>query len=131
MRIKTSELEGLPLNWAVASYCDKHVSLGDIIWGNYAPSTNWAQGGPIIQREKLTVMHDDDWKFDPTDPEDNGERWMANTNDAYYESTTYGPTPLIAAMRCYVAAKLGETVELPATLLSVSEQRALKFKLEK
>lgn len=25
----------------------------------------------------------------------------------------YGPTPLIAAMRCYVASKLGEEVEIP------------------
>jgi hypothetical protein len=28
----------------------------------------------------------------------------------------YGPTPLIAAMRCYVAAKLGDTVEIPEDL---------------
>jgi hypothetical protein len=28
----------------------------------------------------------------------------------------YGPTPLIAAMRCYVASKLGDEVELPEEL---------------
>jgi hypothetical protein len=25
----------------------------------------------------------------------------------------YGPTPLIAAMRCYVASKMGDEIELP------------------
>jgi hypothetical protein len=30
----------------------------------------------------------------------------------------YGPTPLIAAMRCYVASKLGDEVEIPAELLT-------------
>jgi hypothetical protein len=29
----------------------------------------------------------------------------------------YGITPLIAAMRCYVASKLGDEVEIPAGLL--------------
>lgn len=30
----------------------------------------------------------------------------------------YGPTPLIAAMRCYVASKLGDEVEIPEELLT-------------
>lgn len=29
----------------------------------------------------------------------------------------YGPTPLIAAMRCFVASKLGDEVEVPDELL--------------
>ena len=33
---------------------------------------------------------------------------------AYCEQS--GDTPLIAAMRCYVASKLGDTVELPEEL---------------
>jgi hypothetical protein len=28
-----------------------------------------------------------------------------------------GPTPLVAAMRCYVASKLGDTVEIPDDLV--------------
>ncbi len=28
-----------------------------------------------------------------------------------------GPTPLIAAMRCYVASKLGDEVDIPEELL--------------
>ena len=27
-----------------------------------------------------------------------------------------GPTPLIAAMRCYVASKLGDEIEIPTEL---------------
>jgi hypothetical protein len=39
------------------------------------------------------------------------------TNATRTESYTLdGPTPLIAAMRCYVASKLGDEVELPEEL---------------
>lgn len=31
-------------------------------------------------------------------------------------SELIGPTPLIAAMRCYVASKLGDNVEIPEKL---------------
>jgi hypothetical protein len=103
--MKTNELTGAALDWAVASYADKHVTLGDIHWGNYAPSTNWAQGGPIIERERIQLR---------TAIEGNG--WSAN---AWYKNTTYfedGATPLIAAMRCYVASKMGDEVEIPKEL---------------
>jgi hypothetical protein len=33
-----------------------------------------------------------------------------------YISESEGPTPLIAAMRCYVASKLGDEVEIPSEL---------------
>lgn len=121
--MKTNELTGAALDWAVAK-CEgrqepevvDNFAVAWYTWGNTHYSTDWAQGGPIIERERLTVMYDDDWKFDPTDPEDNGERWMANTNDVYYEPTAYGPTPLIAAMRCYVASKLGDDIDIPEEL---------------
>ena len=29
---------------------------------------------------------------------------------------TFGPTPLIAAMRCYVSGKLGDEVDIPEEL---------------
>ena len=32
-----------------------------------------------------------------------------------------GPTPLIAAMRCYVASKLGDEVEVPVELQGGAE----------
>jgi hypothetical protein len=68
-------------------------------------STNWAQGGPIIERERISV-----WA--------RGNEWAAESfipNAQGHEQT--GPTPLIAAMRCYVASKLGDEIEIPEELM--------------
>jgi hypothetical protein len=64
------------------------------------PSTDWSQGGPIIERERISITHQ-------------VGRWAAQTDDDLF---AYGPTPLIAAMRCYVASKLGDEVEIPEEL---------------
>jgi hypothetical protein len=96
MKIKTSELTGAALDWAVAE-CE-NVYCFD---GSYTPSTNWSQGGPIIEREwiDLHCVNDSLWEAECPAP---GGLAMQN-----------GPTPLIAAMRCYVASKLGDEVEIP------------------
>lgn len=113
MKIKTSELTGAALDWAVAK-CERAGvtgidNEGDIrIAGNgkYTPSTNWSQGGPIIEREGLSLT--------PWYREKHLVEWTAKkTGSAYIES---GPTPLIAAMRCRVASKLGDEVEIPEEL---------------
>jgi hypothetical protein len=70
----------------------------------WEPSTNWAQGGPIIEREMLEIG-----AHEPKDIE-----WVAR--DYWKENTMTGPTPLIAAMRCYVASKLGDDIEIPEEL---------------
>lgn len=119
MKIKTSDLTGTALDWAVGYIMGEKLHILDrqIVWPeDYSPSTDWAQGGPLIEREKLTLTYDDDWKYDPTDPEDNGERWMATNGDVYDSPCQYGATPLIAAMRCYVSFKLGDEVEIPEEL---------------
>ena len=64
-------------------------------------SKDWAQGGPIIERE-LIAIHGD---------------WKATLGEGTYE----GPTPLIAAMRCYVASKLGAEVDVPELLQGESK----------
>ena len=99
--MKTSDLTGAALDWAVTK-CegfDHKVTSNE--WGLWGWATDWAQGGPIIERERLDV-----YGFD-------GERWCANDN---LRATQYGDTPLIAAMRCYVASKLGDEVEIPEEL---------------
>jgi hypothetical protein len=66
MMLKTSELRGAALDWAVAlieypewkeqGYLE--VFPHDLSFDDgttYAPSTDWAQGGPIIEREKLCI----------------------------------------------------------------------------
>jgi len=72
---------------------------------DYSPSTNWVQGGPIIEREKITPQYMDRgyWRA-----------WTEVGEKAH--KVAYGPTPLIAAMRCYVASRLGDEVELPEEL---------------
>jgi hypothetical protein len=98
--MKTNELIGTALDWAVAKAI-----------GEYKPtavpsySTNWAQGGPIIEREGITVSYGS-----PV----TGLEWMAC--DRGSTNIQHGPTYLIAAMRCYVASKLGDDVDIPKEL---------------
>lgn len=73
----------------------------------FQPSTDWAIAGPIIEREGMDILHDisGQW-FAYAGRDENQER------DFHH----YGPTPLIAAMRAFIAAKLGPTVEIPEEL---------------
>jgi hypothetical protein len=115
MKLKTSELTGAALDWAVAR-CEGIVwEQGDLDAGEYgpgfAPATDWEQGGPIIEREKIAVRFEPEchWLFAPPEA-----TWLANYNGV---GEWHGPTPLIAAMRCYVASKLGDKVDVPEELL--------------
>lgn len=79
----------------------------DDFYTGYSPSTNWAQGGPLIEREGVNLrMHTG------TDKQPIAFVWVNHT-PAHREQ---GPTPLIAAMRCYVASKLGDEIEVPEEL---------------
>jgi hypothetical protein len=113
--MKVSELQGAALDWAVAlieypewkeqGYLE--VFPHDLSFDDgttYAPSTDWAQGGPIIEREGICIGSGMDA---PT--------WYANKGLGKYHQ--FGLTPLIAAMRCYVASKLGDEVEVPDELM--------------
>ena len=104
--MKTNELTGAALDWAVAK-CEG-LCEGDFAWyydrrDTFNYSTNWAQGGPIIEREKITLRIWED--------EDYVNAYITDTKD-WLE----GPTPLIAAMRCYVASRLGRKIYLPEEL---------------
>lgn len=111
MKIRVSELKGAALDWAVAK-CEG-LCEGDFAWyydrrDTFKYSTDWAQGGPIIEREGINL---DNYGKNP--------RWSAWTPAPDRESgeaQAYGPTPLIAAMRCFVASKLGDEVEVPDEL---------------
>jgi len=125
--MKTCELIGPALDWAVAKarglrleydyqYTEEKFFQG---WWQCGPchwqplpkySSDWAQGGPIIEREhielgtqyylKMAVML---------------TRAVMHTGaNSLYQ---LGPTPLIAAMRCYVASKLGDNVDVPEELV--------------
>jgi hypothetical protein len=75
----------------------------EFVEDEFEPSENWADGGPIIEREKIGLKYTE-----------RGMEFVAWVNGEL--STVhdhYGPTPLIAAMRCYVASKMGDEIELP------------------
>jgi hypothetical protein len=115
--MKTNELTGHALNWAVSQVegIDHDTAILNITIGDdngwFLDYLTWAQGGPIIEREIISVSHDTAGR---------SVEWAAWTpapirDEA--EAFGYGPTPLIAAMRCYVASKLGDEVEIPDELL--------------
>ena len=101
--MKTSELTGAALDWAVAKIeYTNPVTIGsstlmvfkDVPF-DYHPSTNWAQGGVIIEREGIST-----WVFDDV-------TWKAeNPFTSGVDQVFEGSTPLIAAMRCFVASRL-------------------------
>ena len=116
--MKTIELTGATLDWGVAfalygeqaHYIYKHNA------GFHRYSTDWAQGGPIIEREGIDVFCNV-----PTNPQHPDPAWRGSWKACYHRmgfgtAPSYGPTPLIAAMRCLVCSKLGDTVELPKEL---------------
>jgi hypothetical protein len=125
-RIKISEVQGPVLDWLVG------VALGrtDITFDDFdelgmgcvqaepdpfmnysrcwAPSRYWQQGGPILDREKITLSslfwEKDGWKA-----------WKWKDHDAAFDH--FGPTMLIAGLRCFLASRLGEYAEVPEELL--------------
>lgn len=148
MKIKTNELTGLALDWAVEEALDDHNTppggcygcrffeeragcddIHCICWHDksYDPyewpssaeelyehcpinaltpepySSNWRYGGPIIESKRIQLT-----------PGATLEPWMAMSDDCH--TIRFGHRPLIAAMRCYVASKLGDEVEVPEEL---------------
>lgn len=113
--MRTSELQGAALDWAVAK-CEGVINGGDldigfVLEGGYTPSTDWAQGGPIIEREEIGVQ---------CIPAGTRKGWWALVTSRFHDRSIpdeiHGDTPLIAAMRCYVASKLGDEVDVPEAL---------------
>lgn len=132
-KIKTSELTGVALAWAVAkaeSLTEKRIKMfsgnecppfiyvrrphgksvtlakADALFDNgasgyYHPHTSWGLGGPLIEREGISLTPPGGTAF-----------WMAQKNG----HLLHGSTPLIAACRCLVASKLGDKVDVPEEL---------------
>lgn len=67
----------------------------------FLPSSEWARGGPIIERSDVSIeKHAQDYSTAD-------EPWYAECGWAW----SIGATPLIAAMRAYVVSKLGNEVK--------------------
>ena len=129
MKTKTNELIGPALDWAVAE-SEGNVRLqydsreGLIIcnilgWIPYRPSVAWAQGGPIIEREMIDLRKIYNNGLPNANPYDcwKAEIIFRDGKLVAGDLFAYGPTPLVAALRCYVSSVLGEEVEVPDELL--------------
>lgn len=126
MKLKTKYLTGAALDWAVAKakgYADfvldakRFREMHDT--GHYNYSTNWAQGGAIIERELITLdvaTTDYDEEKDAVVRLPTPIWYAAKENGDDEETLARGETPLIAAMRCYVVSKLGYEVDMPGEL---------------
>lgn len=127
IEVKTAELIGPALDWAVDAIESgkpleiRHHKNGSGEWifvadgvpypsGPRKFSTDWSQGGPLIDREGTFRIIGPKYKGTT----DHVARLPKGVNH-WFEM--YGPTPLIAAMRCLVASKLGEVVMVPKELL--------------
>jgi hypothetical protein len=107
--MKTAELTGAALDWAVAKCENKNLSLTEFQneWEryNFAASIDWAQGGAIIQRQRISLL------------DQGGDCWLATCGWKEF----FGDTQLEAAMRAYVAFTLGEEVEVPEELQEITQ----------
>ena len=121
MKIKTADLTGPALDWAVAQCESVEVEyINDGITrcllrvspftSMYRPSVDWAIGGPLIEREWLDITS---WPNES----DEEQRWQCHQYDAPKPYQALGPTPLVAAMRCLVASRLGDEVDVPDELV--------------
>lgn len=137
-KIKTADLIGPALNYASAiANGEKELTVFPPPFAEHPPSVmrtvtlgnrhkqrvhveylSWQTAGPIIEREKITVSYNIDHKV--------GCQWFAYIDDytkphgtaarsAYFKTAS---TPLIAAMRCFIASRLGDEVEIPEELLA-------------
>lgn len=143
-KIKTNDLIGRALDWAVA--CIEHAKGHDrniafardfqpYTWPNgfgnfpsimFKPSSDWRQGGTIIERESINLIKVSDgpgrakWSavIDRGQQDWVDAEFLGSTPFYYFQKNelTSGPTPLIAAMRCFVASKLGDEVDVPDEL---------------
>lgn len=132
--VKSNDLTGLPLDWAVAKamglidservklrpygelWCHRpavafNPTLQVYYSPDYSPSTKWEDAGHVI-----ALLTDFGSSFDPFT-----KMFCAHiSTDKEDIFASFGKTALIALMRCFVESKLGEEVEVPEELIGFS-----------
>lgn len=125
MIVKTAELEGAALDWAVAKiegiylmpamyYVTKNVCPLTGEWEEdiWSPSTDWAQGGPLIDNYRPVLFPAGDSGFVGYINQNPKCSYVDTSADVEGIHDTY----LIAAMRAIVASELGNEVDVPEEL---------------
>jgi len=114
--VKTADLIGPALDWAVAQAAGWTASIQPVYTPSktyydirspsglgLSPSKDWSQCGPLIERFRISIIYSDE-VCDPCAWTDSTAAWHATS-------------PIVAACRAIVAAKLGDTVSIPAELV--------------
>lgn len=102
MKIKVSNASNIQLDWLVALIDPEQMG---------SASLDWAVGGPILSEARIsrTIDHSGLWVAYWTDgygEGDDAKKWMQCDR-----------SELVAGLRCFVASKLGDEVEVPEELL--------------
>ena len=127
MKYETKELSGLALEFAVQKAVGafdseedgmQGISLADYIEAGGGWRLDWETCGPIIEREHIAIeFYGSYWGAMPKDakgcevPNLNPNR-HAEMSNGWCPVMATGTTPLVAAMRAFVSAKIGDKVEL-------------------
>jgi len=119
--MKVSELSGALLDYWVAKCESREARIAEYTDGNrycvvpagvcsdqgwtsqsiYFPSSAWSVAGPLIERERIALFP----------AAGDAGAWMAQLQTDG-RSSQFGPTALVAAMRCFIWSKYGD--EVPA-----------------
>lgn len=132
MKVKAAKLIGPALNWAVAKCEGKNITLMRNDDGSLFPQPVWADGiqqldydsswnlsGPIIEREELKIFKNAA-----------GANWVAGRERLWPDATglrcqyKHAPTILVAGLRCFVASRMGDEVDVPDELCRPSDDTA-------
>ena len=129
-QVEVAALNGAALDWAVATVESLPIrkdpmgfkggsEAGFWVWDDhyppkidyqligreYSPSTQWAQGGSLLEKYDIYPMRRTDSAASGDEPFQAG-----------IACCMYGETPLIAAMRALVASQMGHEILIPDTL---------------
>ncbi|MFY1007786.1 DUF2591 domain-containing protein [Pseudomonas juntendi] len=125
IEVKTADLAGEALGWAVGKAEGLDLILVPPQYGNpwrvfaryqasateytkrYNPWEDWAVGGPLIEK-RMVSLHC------PQSTDDVWAGWVITDKGEFCQA---GDSALIAACRAIVAAKLGDTVQVPKELI--------------
>lgn len=115
MKVKTEELIGTGLDWAV-NLCLSEDDIyelygagmvGEVSPGvNFKPSADWSYGGPLVDMFKVGIEQSEPSAYAYVPGKD--------------LDGSFAETPLIAICRAVVACKLGKEVEIPDELMELA-----------